>query len=315
MRYINELREGDVISEIYFCKKADVLVTKAGKTYYSMTLQDKTGTIDAKVWDVANPGIEEFDTHDFVKVGGRITSYQGNLQFNVDRIFRVDETMYSVADYMPCSEYDVDEMYQEMMNILNTVKEPHLRQLIKMFFEDNERFIKAFKGHSAAKSVHHGFIGGLVEHTCHVVKFCQFYGTLYKELNMDLLLTAAAFHDIGKILELSTFPDNDYTDDGQLLGHIVMGIIEIDKAAAKIEGFPRGLKSELEHCIAAHHGELEYGSPKKPALMEAVALHFADNTDAKLETFKEATKNVNGTEWMGFSRLFDSNIRKTNEWK
>ena len=315
MRYINELREGDVVSEIYFCKKADVLVTKAGKTSYSLTLQDKTGTIDAKVWDVANPGIEEFDTHDFVKVGGRITSYQGNLQFNVDRIFRVDDAMYNVADYMPCSEYDVEEMYQEMMDILHTVKEPHLVQLIKMFFVDNERFVKAFKGHSAAKSVHHGFIGGLVEHTLHVVKFCQFYGTLYQELNMDLLLTAAAFHDIGKILELSSFPDNDYTDDGQLLGHIVMGILEIDKAAAKIEGFPRGLKNELEHCIAAHHGELEYGSPKKPALMEAVALHFADNTDAKLETFKEATKNVNGTEWMGFNRLFDSNIRKTNEWK
>lgn len=315
MHFINELREGDVVSDIYFCKKVDALVTKAGKTYYSMILQDKTGTIDGKIWDVTNPGIEEFNTHDFVKAGGRITTFQGNLQFNVDRIFRVDESMYNPADYMPCSEYDTEQMYEELMKILAGVRQQHLKQLIKMYFVENAQFISAFKKHSAAKSVHHGFIGGLLEHTLHVVKLCQFYGTLYPQLNLDLLLTAAAFHDIGKIVEISSFPENEYTDEGQLLGHIVIGILEIEKAAAKIEGFPQTLKSELEHCIAAHHGELEYGSPKKPALMEAVALHHADNTDAKLETFKEAVKASNGTAWSGYNRLFESNIRKTTEWK
>lgn len=313
MRYIMELREGDNLSEIFYCKKADALVTKAGKTYYSLVLQDKTGTIDGKVWDVSNPGIEEFDAGDYVKVGGRITSFQGNLQFNIDRIYRVEEGQYNVADYMPCSEYDVEGMYQEMMQILSKVKETHLRKLIKIFFVEDVDFIKAFKGHSAAKSVHHGFIGGLAEHTLHVVKLCDFYGTLYKELNMDLLLTAAALHDIGKIKELSTFPANDYTDDGQLLGHIIMGLIQVDKAMDRIGDFPPVLRSELEHCIAAHHGELEYGSPKKPALMEAVALHHADNTDAKLETFKEAVAGAINTDWQGYNRLFESNIRKTSE--
>lgn len=313
MHYINELKEGDNLSEIYFCKKADALVTKAGKTYYSLTLQDKTGTIDGKVWDVVNPGIEEFNTGDYVMAGGRITTFQGKLQFNIDRIYKVGEDQYNEADYVPCSEYDVDAMYQEILTILEKVKEPHLHQLIQMFFVENEKFVTAFKKHSAAKSVHHGFVGGLTEHTLHVMKLCEFYGTLYKELNMDLLLTAAAFHDIGKIKELSRFPENDYTDDGQLLGHIVMGILTIDKAAETIEGFPKVLKSELEHLIAAHHGELEYGSPKKPALMEAVALHYADNTDAKLETFKEAVKNTEGTEWSNYNRYFETAIRATSE--
>lgn len=311
MRYIAELKEGDNLSEVFYCKKAEALVTKAGKTYYSLVLQDKTGTIDGKVWDVTNPGIEEFDAGDYVKVGGRITSYQGNLQYNIDRIYRMEEGQYNVADYMPCSEYDREEMYGELMKLLALVKEPHLRKLLHAFFVEDEEFKKAFQGHSAAKSVHHGFIGGLLEHTLHVVKLCQFYGTLYKELNLDLLLSAAALHDIGKIKELSTFPSNDYTDDGQLLGHIVMGIIEVDKAIEKIPEFPPVLCSELEHCIAAHHGELEYGSPKKPALMEAVALHYADNTDAKLETFKEAVAGGIGTQWQGYNRLFESNIRRT----
>jgi 3'-5' exoribonuclease len=314
MRYINELRENDTNSEIYFCKKADALVTKAGKTYYSVTLQDKTGTIEGKVWDVTNPGIEEFDKGDYVMVGGRITSYMGNLQYNIDRIYRVQEGQYNVADYMPCSEYDTDAMYEELLEILKGVKEVHLRKLIKMFFVDDEAFVKAFKAHSAAKTVHHGFIGGLLEHTLHVTKLCQFYGTLYKELNMDLLLTAAAFHDIGKLDELSTFPENDYTDNGQLLGHIVIGIVKLDKAMDTIGDFPPVLRGELEHLIASHHGELEYGSPKKPALMEAMALHHADNTDAKLETFKELVSGAVNTDWMGYNRFVESNVRKTTEW-
>jgi 3'-5' exoribonuclease len=183
-----------------------------------------------------------------------------------------------------------------------------------MFFVDDEAFVKAFKAHSAAKTVHHGFIGGLLEHTLHVTKLCQFYGTLYKELNMDLLLTAAAFHDIGKLDELSTFPENDYTDNGQLLGHIVIGIVKLDKAMDTIGDFPPVLRGELEHLIASHHGELEYGSPKKPALMEAMALHHADNTDAKLETFKELVSGAVNTDWMGYNRFVESNVRKTTEW-
>ena len=177
--------------------------------------------------------------------------------------------------------------------------------------EDTE-FIKVFKGNSAAKTVHHGFIGGLLEHTLSVVRLCDYYTKAYPILNGDLLITAAMLHDIGKTKELSAFPVNDYTDDGQLLGHIMIGAEMIHDKAREIPGFPARLESELKHCILAHHGELEYGSPKKPALAEAVALNMADNTDAKMETLTEIFRAAgNNKDWLGFNRLFESNLRKT----
>ena len=180
-----------------------------------------------------------------------------------------------------------------------------------MFFREDEEFAAAFKKSSAAKTVHHGFIGGLLEHTLSVTKLCDYYCSAYPILKRDLLLTAAICHDIGKTKEISPFPENDYTDDGQLLGHIVMGAQMIGERAAKIEGFPHSLLTEVQHCILAHHGELEYGSPKKPALAEAMALNFADNTDAKMETFTELVNSTQETGWLGYNRMFESNIRVT----
>ena len=177
---------------------------------------------------------------------------------------------------------------------------------------EDEEFISRFKFHSAAKSVHHGFVGGLLEHTLGVTKLCDYYCTAYPVLNRDLLLTAAMCHDIGKIKEISPFPENDYTDDGQLLGHIVMGAQMVGEKAAGIEGFPHGLLSELQHCILAHHGKYEYGSPKVPALIEAMALNYADDTDAKMETFKEILENNSDNNgWFGYNRLMESNLRST----
>ena len=178
---------------------------------------------------------------------------------------------------------------------------------------NDKAFIKSFVQHSAAKSVHHGFVGGLLEHTLSVMKLCDFYCTRYKMLNRDLLITAALFHDIGKTKELSLFPANDYTDAGQLIGHIVIGVEMIHDRIRDIPGFPEVLENELKHCIVAHHGELEYGSPKKPALMEAMALNLADNTDAKMQTMTELFKNSqDNLEWLGFNRILDSNIRRTS---
>ena len=194
------------------------------------------------------------------------------------------------------------------MDYVEKIENEHLKKLTELYFKDNEAFIKAFKFHSAAKSVHHGFVGGLLEHTLGVEKLCCFYIKQYPILNGDLLLTAALFHDVGKMREISTFPENDYTDDGQLLGHIYMGA-----EARRIQGFPKKLLSELMHCILAHHGELEYGSPKKPALAEALALNFADNTDAKMQTFKDAVRGAaDNNEWLVYNLLFESNIRKTS---
>jgi 3'-5' exoribonuclease len=216
---------------------------------------------------------------------------------------------------MPCTDKDVKTMYAELTEMIQNTKNPYLKQLAEKVFLEDKVFMKEFVQHSAAKSVHHGFMGGLLEHTISVAKMCEFYCQQYPELNRDLLVTCALFHDIGKVGELSAFPQNDYTDEGQLVGHIVMGVLKLDRIIQTIQGFPVKLANEVNHCILAHHGELEYGSPKKPALMEALALSMADNTDAKLQTFKEALNKEHTTdsEWMGYQRLFESNIRPSSK--
>lgn len=314
MRFIAELREGDMISSIYLCKDKKTLQTKAGKSYYSMQLHDKTGIVDAKVWDLSN-GIDHFESMDYIHVDAQVTSFQGALQMNVKRIRRASEGEYDPTDYMPCSKKNMDEMQQELKEMIETVKEEHLRKLLEMFFIEDKEFANVFKFHSAAKTMHHNFAGGLLEHSLSVAKLCDFYAHQYPMLNRDLLITAAICHDIGKVTELSDFPENDYTDEGQLIGHIVTGTMMIHDKVRQIEGFPKKLADELEHCILSHHGELEFGSPKKPALMEAVALSFADNTDAKLEGFIELLdgSNEKGTPWLGFSRMFESNVRATSK--
>lgn len=312
MQYINELRDGEMIKEIYLCKQKQTLQTKAGKSYYSLVLQDKTGTIDAKVWDLNN-GIGHFEPMDYIEVNAQVILYQGNPQLNVRQIRKADEGEYDVSDYMPCSPFDTEQMYQELLALIASVKETHLHQLLESFFVDDAAFIQSFKKHSAAKSIHHGFIGGLLQHTLAVTRLCDYMASQYPAIHRDLLITAAICHDIGKIYEISDFPENDYTDEGQLIGHIVKGTMMVEEKIQSIDGFPVKLGNELKHCILAHHGELEFGSPKKPSLIEAVALSFADNTDAKLQTFTETLNSTTNTDWLGYNRLFESNIRATSK--
>ena len=313
MRYIEELKEGMMVSEIYLCKNKTVANTKAGKTYYSLLLQDKTGSLDAKIWELSN-GIENFEQMDYVKVEGLVTSFQGSLQLNVKRLRKAYEGQYEPADYIPCTDKDVEAMYKDIIKMINSVSNTYLKQLLNAVFGD-KGFAASFKAHSAAKRVHHSFMGGLLEHTLAVAKLCDFYCTQYPILNRDLLITCALCHDIGKLQEISNFPENDYTDEGQLVGHIVMGTILLDNEMKKIPNFPPKLANEVKHCILAHHGEYEYGSPKKPALIEAVALNKADDTDAKIQTFKEALmEDKENTGWLGFNRLFESNIRQTGKY-
>ena len=312
MRFINTLREGDLIRSIYLCKSKRSAETRNGKPYDNLTLQDKTGTLDGKVWDPNSGGIADYDEMDFIEVFGEVISYNNNLQLNIKQLRRPYEDEYNVADYMPTTEKNVEEMYVELLSYIKKVENKYLHQLLEYYFVKDEDFIKKFKAHSAAKSIHHGFAGGLLEHTLSILKLCAYYGNTYQILNKDLLYTAAMFHDIGKTKELSTFPENDYTDDGQLLGHIVMGVEMVSEGVRHIENFPPKIASELKHCILAHHGELEYGSPKKPALPEAVALHYADATDAKMQTLTELFKDKDNSEWIGFNKLFDSNLRKSS---
>ena len=251
---------------------------------------------------------------DYVDIVADVTSFQGQLQLNVKRARKVREGEYHPADYLPVSKKDIEKMYRELLGYVEGITNPYLSALLKDIFVNDREFVKAFKFNSAAKTVHHGFVGGLLEHTLSVTKLCGYYVQAYPMLNKNLLYAAAMCHDIGKVYELSPFPANDYTDEGQLLGHIVIGTEIVGERIRKIPGFPAKLANELKHCILSHHGELEYGSPKKPALLEAVALNFADNTDAHMQTMIEALEAAGDNQgWLGYNRLFESNIRKTGK--
>ena len=259
MKYIESFREGMHTGDVYLCKSKQIALTKSGKEYGNVVLQDKTGTIDAKIWDLHSPGVGEFEAMDYVYVEADVTLFQNAHQLNVRRIRKAREGEYVEADYLPVSKKDIKKMYEELLGFIKSVKNPYLNKLLSLYFVDNEAFAKAFQFHSAAKTVHHGFVGGLLEHTLSVTKLCDYYASYYPQLNRDLLITAAIFHDIGKIKELSTFPENDYTDAGQLLGHIMIGAEMVGITMRSIKGFPPTLATELKHCILAHHGELEYG--------------------------------------------------------
>lgn len=312
MKYIKDYKDGDRVFDIYFCKYKSTAVTKNGKSYDNVILQDKTGTIDAKIWDPNNAGIAEFDACDYIEVYGEVTSFNGALQVNIKRVRLCQEGEYNEAEYMPVSKKNIEDMYAELLRMIGSIENTYLKQLLEAFFVKDTAFAERFKKASAAKTVHHGFIGGLLEHTLSVTKLCDYYCTAYPILKRDLLLTAAICHDIGKVKEISAFPVNDYTDEGQFLGHIVMGSEMIGEKVREIPGFPPMLAMELKHCILAHHGEYEFGSPKKPAIIEAVALTFADNTDAKMETFTEILESTQETGWLGFNRFFESNLRDSS---
>ena len=314
MKYIDSLQEGMRISEVYLCKSKQIALTKTGKEYGRLMLQDKTGTVDAKIWNLNSPGVGTFEAMDYVRIDADVSVFMGANQLNIERIRRADEGEYVPENYLPVSTKNVDEMYKSLLGLIASIRNPYLKKLTESYFVEDPAFVKAFRFHSAAKSVHHGFVGGLLEHTLSVAKMCDYFAGAYPMLNRDLLLTAAIFHDIGKTQELSPFPENDYTDDGQLLGHIMIGTEMISERMRTIPGFPSRLAAELKHCILAHHGELEYGSPKKPAILEALALNFADNADAKLETMIEVLRGAgNNIGWLGYNRLLETNIRKTTE--
>ena len=314
MKYIEALKEGMHVSDVYLCKTKQISLTKSGKEYGNMILQDKSGTVDAKIWDLGSPGVGNFDAMDYVYVDADVTVFMGSNQLNVKRIRKADEGEYTAADYLPVSSKNIGEMYKKLLGYISGLQNPYLKKLAESFFVEDAKFAKSFQFHSAAKTVHHGFVGGLLEHTLSVTSMCDYFSSAYPLLNRDLLLTAAMFHDIGKTKELSVFPENDYTDEGQLLGHIVIGTEMVSDRIRTIPGFPEKLAVELKHCILSHHGELEYGSPKKPAILEALALNFADNADAKMETMIELLNGAGDNQgWLGYNRLLETNIRKTSE--
>ena len=257
MRYINELHEGDKVNGIYLCKQKQSAMTKNGKPYENLILQDKTGVIDGKIWDPNSNGIDDFDGLDYIEIIGDVTSFAGAMQLNIKRVRRAFPEEYDPADYLPVSENSTDDMYHQLVSMIDSVKNTYLSALLHKLFVEDKDFLKSFEEHSAAKTVHHGFIGGLMEHTLSVTRLCDYMAGAYPVIKRDLLITAALLHDVGKTRELSSFPLNDYTDEGQLLGHIVIGAQMIHDLAKEIPGIPVDLDNQLVHCILAHHGEHE----------------------------------------------------------
>jgi 3'-5' exoribonuclease len=311
MVFIKDLIENGNVSEVYLCKGKQLGTAKNGSNYLTFTFMDKTGTIDGKIWDVSEDtmsDLEEITVGSFVNVRGAITSFNGKLQISISGISMADE--YDESNYYPITDKNIEEMWNKTTELVNSVENEFLNALLKEFF-DNDKIKNGYMKSSAAKSIHHAFIGGLLEHSLNVALHCKNYCELYPNtFNYDLLITAALLHDIGKIRELSAFPENDYTDEGNLLGHVYMGAEMITIKSKNIPNFPRVLLTELKHCILAHHGELEYGSPKKPSLIEALALSYADGTDAKIQTFKEKIASANEYEYVS-DRFLGLNVRKT----
>ena len=312
MKYLNTLREGMHVSEVYLCKKRQINLTKAGKEYCALQLQDRTAVVDGKIWDLGNPGIEDFEEADYVQIDADVTLFNNAVQLNIKRIRKADEGEYVPADYLPVSEKDPEQMKSDFYEIINSVKNKNLHALLEEFFVKDETLAKKFFFSSAAKSVHHSFVGGLLEHSLGVAKMCEFMAKAYPYLNHDLLITVAVLHDIGKIKEINPFPNNDYSDAGQFLGHIVIGVEMVDDKLRNLPDFPEHLANEIKHCILAHHGEFEFGSPKKPAIAEALALNLADNSDSRMEIMKEVMQNAGeNTAWLGYNKLLESNLKKT----
>ena len=312
MRYLNEIKENERLLEHYMCKQKQSLKTKTGKTYYSLKLQDKTAVVDAKVWEL-HSDIGEFEENDVIKIDGVVLLYNNEPQIKINRIRKSLEGEYEISEYIPRTEKDIDELYSQLLGFIDSVADPSLRRLLESIIMDNEVISGAVTTHSAAKQMHHSYLGGLLEHTVSVAEICDFMSGRYKAVNRDLLITAAILHDIAKVYELSPLPSNIYTDDGQMLGHIYMGAELISQECAKIPNFPHALQSMLKHAILAHHGEYEFGSPKLPMTIEAFILHAADNMDAKVKVYEEAVAaDTTPGPWVGYHKLLARYLRDSS---
>jgi len=315
MKFISEFKNGERIVGHYLCSQKQVLKTKTGKDYFSLNLQDKTGHINAKVWEVDSNEIQDFEQGDFIKIDGLIKIFNENLQLSVERIRKSHDAEYDLSDYIPVTKKNIDELKNKLDRFIKSVKNIYLRDLLLNFFDENNKqaLIKSFVRYSAGKSMHHSYVGGLLEHTISVTEICDFMSTRCELINRDILICVALLHDIGKIFELSDFPVNDYTDDGELLGHISIGADLISKQIDQIENFPRDLRASVIHCILSHHGEYEFGSPKLPRTIEAIVLHFADNLDAKTKMFEEAIESdsTDGN-FTSYNKIFARRLLKPN---
>ncbi len=295
---VADLEPRQQVTGLFLVQAKDVRQKKTGEPYLALTLIDRTGDIDAKMWDNVADIIDTFDRDDFIRVKGETQLYQNKLQLTVHRIARVDESEVDLADFLPASKRDPEEMFAELRALIASNGNPHLRALLENVFADAE-IADAFRRAPAAKAIHHNWLGGLIEHVLSLASLARDAARHYPFIDQDLLLAGVVLHDIGKIRELSFARSFNYTTEGSLIGHIQIALrLLADKYPPD---FPEKLRNLIEHLILSHHGQLEFGSPKLPLFPEAMLLHHLDNMDSKMELMRATiARNPLGAEWTGY---------------
>lgn len=313
--FANELEPNQQVTTTFLVTIKEIRQKKTGEPYLSLQLGDKTGTVEAKMWDNVAEVMDSFDCNDYVKIRGQATVYQNRLQLRVDRLARADERDVEPADYFPASKRNRDEMYAELMGHIGSMRNPHLKALLEAFFADAD-IARRYRTAPAAKSIHHAWIGGLIEHVLSLLTLAKFTAKHYNDVDEDLLVTGVILHDIGKIYELTYDRSFAYSDEGQLIGHILIALRMLDEKARQVPGFPPRLLLLVQHMVASHHGELEYGSPKVPAFLEAMLLHHLDNLDSKMETVRNCVERdtlVEGN-WTGWVPSIERTLLKKGRY-
>lgn len=309
--YVNELEPNRVITSTFLVHTKEIRTKKTGELYLSLILGDRTGELDAKMWDNVGEVMETFDRDDFVKVKGLIQIYHNRPQLTVHKLRRMQEQEIDFTDYFPSSQRDPAAMWAELRGILETVSNPHLKALMDALLGDQE-IAARYRRAPAAKQIHHAYLGGLLEHVLSLCHLARMAAQHYCNIDLDLLLAGIVLHDIGKIHELEYDRGFSYSSQGQLLGHIVIALRMVGEKIAAIPGFPAELRSLLEHMIISHHGQLEFGSPKLPAFPEALLLHYLDDMDSKMECMRaliEKDRQVEGV-FTGYSAPLERTVLK-----
>ncbi len=307
--YINDIKENDHVESFFLVKEKSSGFTKTGSAYLKLKLTDRSGDIEGRVWTSAESFAGSFEKDDFVRVTGKAVSFQEHLQLNITHIERINEEEILFSDFFPVTEKDTEEMFQALLEVGQRVKNPHLRRLLQLFWED-ESFVKLFKTAPASKWLHHNYLGGLLEHTLSLARLVLKNVHHYNGLNLDLLLAGSILHDIGKVDELSYRRSFDYSDEGRLLGHIILGLERVEDKIHQLPEFPKELSMLLRHLLLSHHGQYIWGSPKRPMTLEAVMLHFLDDMDAKITGVQQFIRKEvpEGSKWSGYHRLFEQNF-------
>ncbi len=301
--YAADIRENQLVDAMFLVASKNHGVTKGGSSYLTLKLLDRSGEIEARVWERAEDLARGFDKNDFVRVRGQATLFQGKIQIRVQDVIRVDESKVAAEDFLPKSANDPEVMLAELQGILRTMKNPHLLALVEACFADSE-LMRLLKQAPGAKTIHHAYLSGLLEHTLSLLKLILKVIENYRGVDVDLLLTGGFLHDIGKVYEFTFDRALDYTDAGQLLGHLVMEVELVTKKIDMIPEFPTELALLVKHMLVSHHGAYEFGSPRLPQTLEAVILHSLDDLDGKIQAIQNMPEKEPGSQWTAFHRAY-----------